>query len=428
MTRSSSRLAGLLALSLALCGVEARPPTLKAASPNLPSDPSTISTCTWWWDNDDGAIACEDMPFEWGISMEDFLLWNPSITADCGNYLTGRSYCVEAPAGGTGPSPTTTATTTTGPAPTSGNGIETPLPTRPGMADNCNAFYYVEVGDSCPSITSVHGITTAQFIEWNPSVGPDCTGLWASYYLCVSVIGHNPVTTTTKTTSTPPGPTNGIETPLPIQPGMVDNCDAFHLVKSGDICDTIAATYKITTTQFATWNSAVGPTCSGLWANTYACVSVIGHTPNPTTTTTTTTKPPPTTTSATGPSPTQSGLTATCVTFYKAQNGDTCEIIARQKFRYIYSLPLFKRWNPAVGENCDNLLPGYYYCVATELHQPMPGIIDTCKGYYQVKDGDSCWSIQQQYGITATEFNRWNPLVGSSCSSLWLRYFVCVGV
>ncbi|KAF9894401.1 hypothetical protein FE257_007904 [Aspergillus nanangensis] len=423
MTGSSSRLAGLLALSLVLGGVEARPSLLRDASPNSPSDPNTIATCTWWWDND-GSIACKDMPFEWGISMEDFLRWNPSITAGCGNYLTGQSYCVEAPAGGTVPPPTTTTTTTTGPAPTSGNGVETPLPTRPGMVDNCDGFYYVEVDDSCPAITAAHGITTAQFIEWNPSVGPDCTGLWASYYLCVDVIGQSPgtTTTTTKTTSTPPGPTNGIETPLPIQPGMVDNCNAFHLVTSGDTCDTIAAKYKISTTQFVTWNPSVGSTCGGMWANTYACVSIIGHTP----TTTTTTKP--TTTTAPGPSPTQSGIVTTCETFYKAQVGDTCEIIAQQKYPYIYSLPLFKRWNPAVGENCENLKSGYYYCVATESHQPMPGIIDTCKRYYQVKDGDSCWSIQQQYGITASLFNRWNPLVGSSCASLWVKYFVCIGV
>ncbi|KAF9893750.1 hypothetical protein FE257_009920 [Aspergillus nanangensis] len=254
------------------------------------------------------------MPSEWGISMEDFFHWNPSITADCGNFLTGQSYCVEAPVGGTGPAPSTTATT--GPSPTGGNGVETPLPTQPSMVSNCDEFYYVEVGDTCPEITAKYGITTAQFIKWNASVGADCTGLWASYYMCVSVIGQSPGTTTT-TTSTPPDPTtppNGIETPLPIQSGMVDICDAFHLVQAGDTCDTIAAKYKISTTQFVAWNPAVGSTCSGMWANTYACVSIIGHNPSSTSTTTT---------SASGPSPTQSGLISICETFYKAQQGDT---------------------------------------------------------------------------------------------------------
>jgi LysM repeat protein len=295
------------------------------------------------------------------------------------------------------------------------------------MASNCDAFYYVEKGDTCPSITSAYGISTADFIKWNPSVSADCTGLWASYYMCVGVIGQSPGTTTTKTTTSAPDPTtppNGIETPLPIQPGMVDNCDAFHLVGAGDICDTIAARYKISTTQFVTWNPSVGSSCGGMWANTYVCVSIIGHTP---TTTTTTTASVPTTT-ASGPSPTQSGIDKTCVSFYKAQAGDTCTTIAQQKYRYIYSLPLFQRWNPAVGSDCSGLFAGYYYCVATEQHQPMPGIINTCRGYHQVKDGDSCWAIQQKYGITAAQFNNWNPLVGSSCASLWVKYFVCVGV
>jgi hypothetical protein len=75
-------MASLLALSLALYSVEARPLiSLRDASPNLPSDPNTISTCTWWWDNADGDIACKDMPSEWGISMKDFLLWVSPVHA-----------------------------------------------------------------------------------------------------------------------------------------------------------------------------------------------------------------------------------------------------------------------------------------------------------------------------------------------------------
>ncbi|KAL4874685.1 hypothetical protein BJY04DRAFT_224793 [Aspergillus karnatakaensis] len=514
MIKPSSRVAGLLALTLALSSVEGRPAFyVKDATPSLPSDPNTISTCTWWWDNVDGEIACEDMPFEWGITMEDFLLWNPSITADCGNYLTGQSYCVEAPAGGSEPPPTTTTTTPTEPEPTGGNGVETPLPTQPGMVDNCNAFYYVEAGNSCVSIAALNDITTAQLIEWNPSVGSNCAGLWAEVYVCVGLIGGptpgpTPTTTTTTapgngiptptptqpgmidncnafylveagdscaaiaaehnisqtqfrnwnpsvgtdcgglwadvyvcvgvlgstpaptttTTTTAPGPTtppNGIETPLPTQPGMVSNCDAFHLVQQGETCASISARYGITQAQFITWNPTVGASCTGIWADAYVCVSIIGHAPNPTTTTTTA---PPATTTGAGLSPTQSGIVNTCTAFYRATNGDTCQSIAQQKYPYINSIPLFTRWNPAVGSNCNNLLPGYYYCVATELHQPMPGIIDSCRRYYQVKAGDSCWAIQEQYGMTAAQFNRWNPLVGSDCGSLWVRYFVCVAV
>ncbi|KAL4879468.1 hypothetical protein BJY04DRAFT_220064 [Aspergillus karnatakaensis] len=406
---------------------------LNSPTPNLPYDPNTSEYCSWWWDND-GTASCPEVLDQNFISIDDFIRWNPSVTADCGNFKEGFSYCVEA---FDEPSPTTTSRTTSVPTtnptststePTStappSNGIETPLPIQPGMVDNCDDFHFVERGETCTTITAAYGITLAQFTAWNPTVGSTCGGIWADAYVCVSILGHNPGSPTT--TSTPPDPTappNGIETPLPIQPGMVDDCDAFHFVRQGETCSTITASYSITLAQFTRWNPTVGTSCGGIWANAYVCVSIVGHAPNPTTTT----APPPTTT-GTGPSPTQPGIVGTCTAFYKAQAGDTCQTIAQQKYPYINLLSLFQRWNPAVGSNCNGLLTGYYYCVATELHQPMPGIISTCRRYYQVKAGDSCWSIQQQYGITAAQFSRWNPLVGSSCTSLWERYFVCIAV
>ncbi|KAL4864654.1 hypothetical protein BDV12DRAFT_8975 [Aspergillus spectabilis] len=258
----------------------------------------------------------------------------------------------------TQPTSTSAEPTTASTTPPS-NGIETPLPIQPGMVSNCDAFHLVKQGETCAIISAAYGISLAQFTTWNPTVGTSCGGIWADSYVCVSIIGHSPGTTTTTSVPEPTNPPNGIETPLPIQPGMVDNCDAFHLVKQGDTCATISATYRISLTQFITWNPAVGNTCGGIWADTYVCVSIIGHNPNPSTTgTTTTTMQPPTTTApAPGPSPTQAGLIGTCTSFYKAQAGDTCEIIAQQKYPYVYSVPLFVRWN---SSNCANLLPNYY--------------------------------------------------------------------
>ena len=48
---------------------------LMDADPNLPFDPNTEPTCSWWWDNEDNAIPCESMHTEWGITKEDFLAW-----------------------------------------------------------------------------------------------------------------------------------------------------------------------------------------------------------------------------------------------------------------------------------------------------------------------------------------------------------------
>ncbi|KAL4931652.1 LysM peptidoglycan-binding domain-containing protein [Aspergillus undulatus] len=43
-------------------------------------------------------------------------------------------------------------------------------------------------------------------------------------------------------------------------------------------------------------------------------------------------------------------------------------------------------------------------------------------------EGDGCWSVETEYGITADDFLVWNPAVGTDCSRLWLSYAYCVGV
>ncbi|CEI66136.1 hypothetical protein FVEN_g4461 [Fusarium venenatum] len=70
---------------------------------------------------------------------------------------------------------------------------------------------------------------------------------------------------------------NGITTPLPIQPGMVDNCDLFHLVKKDTGCLQVATQYGITFEQFKEWNPTVGDDCSTLWADANVCVRTIGY-------------------------------------------------------------------------------------------------------------------------------------------------------
>ncbi|KAM0519027.1 hypothetical protein ACHAPE_004019 [Trichoderma viride] len=102
---------------------------------------------------------------------------------------------------------------------------------------------------------------------WNKGVGgTKCSGLWAENYVCVSIIGH---------TSTPTKPGNGIPTPSPIQPDIIDTCSTFYLIKEGQSCDSVASESGITVKDLVSWNRKAGPNCSGMWANTYACVSVI---------------------------------------------------------------------------------------------------------------------------------------------------------
>jgi hypothetical protein len=116
-----------------------------------------------------------------------------------------------------------------------------------------------------------------------------------------------------------------------------------------------------------------------------------------------------------------------CRSYYQAKSGDTCSSILTGYYSYL-TLDQFVSWNPAVGTGCSNMQVGYYYCMATANLGPQPGTISTCKKYYRVKGGDSCWSIEQSAGITAESFNTWNPDVGSTCTKLWVGYYVCIGV
>ena len=296
-------------------------------------------------------------------------LQNPSIGDGCTNMQSGYSYCVEIdtslPVGGspsssstsststssstsskTSPTTLTTLTTSskTTSTPTStkpGNGITTPTPTPPGMVDNCDAFHFVKTGTNCTDVLSANGITLAQLYQWNPSVGSNCNGLWAEVYVCVSIVGHTP---------TPVQPGNGISTPTPLQREIVSNCDAFYMVKKDETCDVVAAKNGISVADLRRWNPAVGSNCAGLWANAYACVSIVGHTPTPVN---------PGNGIAT-PSPIQNDMTKNCKTFHYV-DGNTCQSILD---RYRISLANFVQWNPAVGNNCQGMWDKTYVCVA----------------------------------------------------------------
>ena len=77
-------------------------------------------------------------------------------------------------------------TTSVGSTTTTGS-VTTPTPTPPGMVSGCTEFYEAESGDGCWAIAVDHGITEAEFIDWNPAVGPDCAQLWPDYYYCIAV-------------------------------------------------------------------------------------------------------------------------------------------------------------------------------------------------------------------------------------------------
>jgi hypothetical protein len=227
---------------------------------------------------------------------------------------------------------------------------------------------------------------------------------------------------------------------------MIESCTDFYFAEANDQCEIIVAKYgTFTYDDFVRWNPAVGPTCGGIWAQTYYCVGVPG---------TATVKPSatPTPTGIHKPSPTQSGLIDTCTDFYFAAANDRCDLIIAKYGTFTYDD--FVRWNPAVGPTCDGIWARTYYCVGapgtstvrpsatSKVPTPTPaptgntrpspvreGMIETCNKYHFVVKDDTCDTLVEKYGtFSRTQFVGWNPSVGSDCKGLWLNTWFCVGV
>ncbi|KAJ5986039.1 hypothetical protein N7451_010404 [Penicillium sp. IBT 35674x] len=282
------------------------------------------------------------------------------------------------------------------------------------MVENCNSFYMVVSGDTCASIAAAAGISQADFYDWNSGVGSGCSSLWLGYYVCTGVIGSTPITTTAMTTTSAG---NGVTTPTPTQAGMVDDCNGFHL------------------------NSGVGSGYSSLWLGYYVCTGVIGSTPTTTTAMTTTSAGNGVTT----PTPTQAGMVDDCNGFHLVASGDSCQTIATAAG---IALADFYSWNSGVGSGCSSLWLRYYVYTGVIGSTPtttavtttsagngvttptpiQPGMVSNCNKFHDVVSGDGCQTIANAAGITLTQFETWNTEVGSSCSILWLGYYVCIGI
>ncbi|KAK4183327.1 hypothetical protein QBC35DRAFT_535808 [Podospora australis] len=76
------------------------------------------------------------------------------------------------------------------------------------------------------------------------------------------------------------------------------------------------------------------------------------------------------------------------------------------------------------GGICPTTTPGAPVATPTPITGNMP---KGCTKFHKVESGESCWSIQQKYGLSAAQFEALNPDVGAGCSSgVWLGYYYCI--
>lgn len=139
---------------------------------------------------------------------------NPTVNNDCSSIQVGYRYCIEVNNGFPCNKDLPKAITTkdTEPEPT----IDSkPSPTQDSLIGIYMSFYKAKKGDIYTKIiTQYQTFNFNAFLEWNPAVKKDCSGIWADIYYCVGVLGiptAKPTLTTVKLIVT-----GGIKILLPI--------------------------------------------------------------------------------------------------------------------------------------------------------------------------------------------------------------------
>ncbi|KAF2223462.1 hypothetical protein BDZ85DRAFT_249410 [Elsinoe ampelina] len=171
----------------------------------------------------------------------------------------------------------------------------------------------------------------------------------------------------------------------------------------GATCQSIASEWLISVEEFISWNPAVGVGCvDGVQTGSEYCVEWTGALPsNPTSSVSSTTSSASSTTSST----TIVRPPTTTILITSTTNSRTTLITT-------------------------TLAPPTTTSSTPSGPSPtQPGLITACKTFHKVVSGDTCQILVDKYRtFSLADFYKWNPDVGSSCASLFLDYYVCIGI
>ncbi|KAI2463544.1 hypothetical protein F4781DRAFT_416270 [Annulohypoxylon bovei var. microspora] len=181
------------------------------------------------------SFACEDVVKQYGVTMDNFLDWNPSLngTSPC-VMANNTQYCVA-----------TYATIS------------------PGIVGACIQTDIATSGYDCNGFMAIHGLDKDRFSLWNPGVGTNCENFKVGTYYCTAVAHYK-------------------------QPGITSNCNLFASPNDTDWanlpCQEVETQYGISHDRFVAWNPAVLDNCTGLYMGYDYCVSIPNYRPTYTTT------------------------------------------------------------------------------------------------------------------------------------------------
>ncbi|PQE17035.1 hypothetical protein CJF30_00003757 [Rutstroemia sp. NJR-2017a BBW] len=290
-------------------------------------------------------------------------------------------------------------------------------PTQTGTIATCNLWYDVVENDSCESIEEAFGITSSEFLAWNPAVSSDCkTNFWVGDSYCVGVadtVGSSAVGSTTTISSLSSTITAETTGPAkPTQSGQPYNCDAW-LFGGSCISHLVFSVLTMESCDLSGLKSAVG---------TY---SIIGNE------TSAVLVPIPTAT-AWPPTPTQSGILSPCLRYYQATSQDNCQTIVN-RYSNLITMSDFLSWNPSIV--VDYTLIGTTASMPRwiNLAFPMRLVNIILRGrrpafhkslQNHLPTGDTCSNVTSSLGyLEVAQFEEWNS--GADCTNLENAYY-CV--
>lgn len=226
----------------------------------------------------------------------------------------------------------------------------------------------------------------------------------------------------------------------------VDGSDQYVDPDAGNACQYIADGWGVTLAQLTNWNPSLNgsdPACHFDDELRYCVQAYQALQAAPTTTA-----------DPWNIYPIRDGSWTNCSTYEIVTSPETCQDVLDG---YEINIAQFYGWNPAVGDQCQNLWPNYRYCVRPGAYVPVsvsaspivtgsqPSTTSTspagtappaptqsgqpgnCNAWVVAKAGDGCDTIENDAGISAATFSQLNPVVGTDCSGLWAGYAYCVG-
>ncbi|KAI0449631.1 hypothetical protein F5B21DRAFT_509009 [Xylaria acuta] len=366
--------------------------------------PSPTPTCVGKTYTIGASDTCQGISTSQGISTYD-LIWNNNLTALCENFPASGRLCIPS-------------------------------------AATCKPYTVLST-DTCYSIQDKFSLLYSQIIAWNPSLGVGCQGLKSTvgYVICVSTPGGNWINPNTSDTSTVAPPPISLPQPtlltgslaamtmLPAAtyipyssnettpyanltrmdcisyitaPFLVNITDNNNTVTSSS-CSNAAAAYGVSLSDFLLWNPALNGTNPCVLAdNTKYCAQTTAVQAQ--------------------------DITEYCIQSQIPDPGYDCISFAAQAG---IDPEQFVLWNPTVGSDCSNFLPGLQYCVAV-YHYQQPGITSNCNQFAVANDtnwvNSPCQIIETKFGLSHARFVAWNPAVLDNCTQIYSGYDYCVSI